>query len=246
MALISTLTLEDMISLHDEIAESARRCSSLEEAAQAYMSILYENLSESIVLARIFATIPYMKLPEDIKGYVTNQVDLAGVSDKLKDTTLVLTLLGTRGADHFWDDRHNSRGHVGIPLVSRDFIDSMPMPVLLLRQLGIDLDWIDDDNANLILRTSGRLSGVFYVQDAGSEIDEKNRRIITSEDFVNQWKVKTVFGIGGSYLGSTTIFTTVIFVRETLERDIVDRFMLQADKFKTATMGITYNGKIFS
>jgi hypothetical protein len=41
-------------------------------------------------------------------------------------------------------------------------------------------------------------------------------------------------------------FTTIIFVREFLDKDTVERFMLQANKFKTATLRLVNEGKIFA
>lgn len=244
MSLISTLTLENMKALHDEISEKAKTCNSLESAAQAYMSSLYDNLSESIVLARLFATIHFKDLQEEVKSYVKRIVESAGVKDKLKETTLVLTLLGSRGVNNIWNNRSNSRDHKGIPLISKEFVETIPMPYQMLKQLGIGLDWIENVDAGLNLKTAGRINGIFYVRDAKTEVDSKKRKVIASQEFVDEWNIKSVFGVAGSYLGSSTFFTTVVFARETLDREIIDRFILQANKFKTATMGIVHK-KIF-
>ncbi|MBU0768101.1 MAG: hypothetical protein KJ687_03275, partial [Proteobacteria bacterium] len=79
-----------------------------------------------------------------------------------------------------------------------------------------------------------------------TELDNKGRKIITAQDFVEEENVKTVFGIGGCYIGTSIFFTTIIFCREFLEKNIVDRFMLQANKFKTATLSLVNEGKIFA
>ena len=129
MALISTLTISDMKGLLDEIAQKLRDCGSLEAAAQAYVSIFYGNLADSIVLARFFATVPFRDLPGPNKRFVQDLAGSAGISDKLKDSSLVLTLLGTRGAKPDWNDCGNSKDHVGIPLVSADFIEAIPIAV---------------------------------------------------------------------------------------------------------------------
>ncbi|KHD05663.1 hypothetical protein PN36_23135 [Candidatus Thiomargarita nelsonii] len=44
------------------------------------------------------------------------------------------------------------------------------------------------------------ITGTFLVQDAKNDRDDQNRRIIPMQDFVADYKVKTVFGLGGRYL----------------------------------------------
>lgn len=246
MTLISKLSLEDLVDLQNKIAGQVAGSTALEGAAQKYMSILYETLSESIILARLFATIPFEELPEPSKEFVTNLAQSAGISELIKERTRVLSLLGTRGAKHEWNDRHNSQGHVGIPLASSDFIDSIPMMSRLLKQLGAGIDWIGTNDTELVASTYKNRSGVFYVRDAKTEVDNKGRKIIAAQDFVEEEKVKTVFGIGGCYMGTSLFFTTIIFVREFLDKDIVERFMLQANKFKTATLSFVHDRRIFT
>ena len=246
MTLISKLSLEDLVDLQNKISGQVAGNTALEDAAQEYMSILYETLSESIILARLFATIPFEELPEPNKEFVANLAQSAGISELVKERTLVLALLGTRGAKPAWNDRRNSQGHVGIPLASSDFIDKIPMMSRLLKQLGAGLDWIDTNDTELVARTFKDMSGVFFVHDARTEVDNKGRKIIAAQDFVEEEKVKTVFGIGGCYLGTSLFFTTIVFVREFLDKNIVERFMLQANKFKTATLSLVDDRRIFT
>jgi len=80
MTVISRLSLEDLVDLQNKIAEQAVECATLEDAAQEYMSILYEALSESIVLARLFATIPFEELPKQNKEFVMNLARSGGTA----------------------------------------------------------------------------------------------------------------------------------------------------------------------
>ena len=57
--------------------------------------------------------------------------------------------------------------------------------------------------------------------------------------------VKTVFGFGGCYLHTSLFFTTIIFVREYLEEEQVKKFMMQTNLFKTATLSLSSENKIF-
>ena len=246
MGLISKQSLQDFVELHDKIAERVSGHAALDHAAQQYMSILYETFSESIVLARLFATISFGELPETNREFVMGLAESAGIAGLIENRTLVLSLLGSRGHKSEWNDRRNSQGHVGIPLASSDFIEKIPMMSRLLKQLGAGIDWIDTNDTELVARVFENLSGVFYVRNARVEVDKQGRKIIAAQDFVEAYNIKTVFGIGGCYLGTSLFFTTIVFLREFLEKDMVDRFMLQANKFKTATLDIVDEGKIFA
>ena len=79
------------------------------------MSILYEALQESIILARFFATIPFEELPEPNKQFVMNIAHSADISELIREQTMVLSLLGTRGVKSERNDRNGSPGHEGIP-----------------------------------------------------------------------------------------------------------------------------------
>jgi hypothetical protein len=246
MALISKLSLKELVDLNQKLVGQLAGCTALEDAAQEYMSVLYEALSESIILARLFATIPFEELPEPNKEFVRNLAQSTGISELIKERTLVLSLLGSKGAKPGWNDRRDSQGHIGIPLASSDFIDRIPMMSRLLKQLGSGIDWIDSNDTELVIKTFKNLNGVFFVRDASTEEDNKGRKIIAAQDFVEEEKVKTVFGVGGCYLGTSLLFTTILFVREFLDKDRVERFMLQANKFKTATLRLVNQGKIFA
>ena len=202
MTMISKLSSREVVELQNKIKGIENKHNTLEDAAQHYMSILYDELKESIILTRLFATIPFKDLPKSNKEFVMTLAHTSGIVKMLKDETLILSLFGTRGAKPEWNDRHKSKGHVGIPLASSDFIDRIPMMSRLLKQLGAGIDWIEETDTRLVAKTFKSMSGVFYVKDAETEVDNKGRKIIAAQDFVKEEKVKTVFGIGGGYLKS--------------------------------------------
>ena len=72
MALISKLSLNELIDLNNKLTGQLAGCTALEDAAQVYMSILHEAFSESIILARLFASVPFEELPEPNKEFVRN------------------------------------------------------------------------------------------------------------------------------------------------------------------------------
>jgi len=158
----------------------------------------------------------------------------------------VLSLLGTRGVEEAWSDRRNSQGHVGIPLVSADFIDSIPMMSRLLKEWGVDVTSLVNENSPEVeVQSSGKMAGLFYVYNALTAVDQKERKIISAQDFVKAYKVKTVFSLGGVYLGKT-LFTTIIFTNELLEKSFISKFLPLVYYFKTATLKMVLEGKIFN
>jgi len=245
MSKISQLTTESLVSLQEMVIRDVEGAVCLEAAAQTYMGVLCRELGDSILLARFFATVPLLRLPEENRAFVTELCRSKGIEKLLSDTTPTLSLLGTRGQKQEWNDRRASSGHVGIPLVSADFIEAIPMMSRLLKQMGLGLEWIDSNDTELVVKTVGKMGGIFHVADAATELDTRGRKIIAAQDFVQEYGVKSVFGIGGGYLGTDMFFTTIIFTNEILNREIIQRFMLQANLFKTATMSLVLDGRVF-
>ena len=157
----------------------------------------------------------------------------------------MLSLLGTRGDQADWNSRHDSKGHIGIPLASADFIDLIPMMSRLMRALGVPLDWISSTDRTIIAKAIGRIAGVFHVPDARLSVDEKGRKIISTQDFVGNHNVRTVFGLGGGYILGTTFVTVIFFTRETLPQERVEYFLPLINTFKSATTSAVAQGKIF-
>ncbi len=245
MAHLNRFSIQDFTNLQSKIKDYHSTCSCLADAAQQYMSTLYEELEESIILARLFATIPFRNLPGSNQAFVNSLADSADIRGLMTNDTLVLSLLGSRGKKTEWNDRRNSKGHIGIPLTSSAFMNKIPMMSRLLTQLGAEIDWIDKADTKLVARVFKNISGVFFVKDAGTEVDSQGRKIIAAQDFVEKEGVKSVFGIGGCYVDTTIFFTTIIFLRETIDKELAERFEFQANKFKIATMGFVVADRIF-
>jgi len=245
MAKISEAVTTSFRAVQDNLGQRIKALGSFEEAAQHYTAALYKEFEESIVLIRLFATVPYGQLPAQNKKSVDNLGRAKGVSASIHDQTLVLSLLGSSGKEPTWNDRRDSQGHVGIPLVSAAFIDAIPMMSRLLKQLGLGLDWIDQGDTAVVKQTIGSMTGVFFVPEAASEVDQRGRKIIVAEDFVQKYGIKTVFGFGGGYLGSSTFSVTIIFLRETLSETDARQFAAQVGFFKTITADLVKQ-KIFS
>ncbi|MBN1883684.1 MAG: hypothetical protein JW885_16080 [Deltaproteobacteria bacterium] len=200
------------------VSDIVKGSSTLEDASQKYTELLYKTFRESIIQTRIFVTVPFAQLPDKNKDFVTGLAKKTNITELIKDQTPVLSLLGTNGVEVSWNDRRKSQGHVGIPLASADFIEAIPMMSRLLKSLGADLDWIDSRDSDIVTKTLGSMSGVFYVEDAQTETDSKGRKIIAAQDFVRKYDVKTVFGIGGGISRTPYFVVNVNFLRDTILR----------------------------
>jgi hypothetical protein len=216
---------------------------SLEGAAQVLASALFARFTESVVLARVFVTIPYGRLPGENQRFVDRLA--AGARERLVPETPVLSLIGTRGVESAWNDRRASRGHVGIPLLSASFVRDIPMIAALLKELGLPMDWADDADRDLVDRVLGSSTGLFHVGDAATDTDAAGRKIIPDQTFVAQYGVRSVFGAGGAYFGGM-ILVGVVFCREFVPRDVAQRFTGLVNFFKGRTTALAAPPRIFA
>ncbi|TGN99652.1 hypothetical protein PN36_35305, partial [Candidatus Thiomargarita nelsonii] len=222
----------------------------VEQVAQKFIDVIYDEFEESLALARLFLSVPYDDLPTFNRNFVTNLARQLNIESELTSTTPVLSLLGTRGNEPEWNDRRQSQGHLGIPLVSPEFVDTIPMVSRLLNQLGLGLDWISMPNKKFSMQTQSQtqldLTGTFLVQDAKNDRDAQNRRIIPMQDFVADYKVKTVFGFGGRYLvGKKSVLATIFFSKETLTIETLKKLSPIIKPFKVSTMRLFKKDKVF-
>jgi hypothetical protein len=191
-------------------------------------------------------------LPKANKEFVQKLAESAGAGSGLKETTPVLSLLGTHGQEADWNDRHKSKGHKGIPLISSAFVGAIPMISRLLKELGVPLDWIDSHDSEIIKKTVSGSAGLFFVDNAGQSTDNEGRKIIAAQDFVSAYKVKSVFGkvksvfgTGEAYPGGQ-ILVVVLFCRDAFTRATAENFPTLTSSFKEKTSALVGSGKIFS
>jgi hypothetical protein len=217
----------------------------LEEAAQALVRAVHMRFSESVVIARMFATVPYSDVPPQIASFARRLSESADVESELTPTTPVLSLIGTHGEENRWNDRRNSKGHVAIPLISSSFVGAIPMISRLLKELGVPGEWADSHDSQVIVNTIGSAAGLFFVGDASEATDRAGRKIIAAQDFVSTYGVKSVFGIGGAY-SSGQIIVLVAFCRDAFDRSVAERFLSLANLFMSRTAYLVEMKKVFS
>jgi hypothetical protein len=230
--------------MYTGIEQRVNKASCLEDAAQALARDFHEKFTESVVIARVFVTVPFEALPESNRDFVQNLVASSSATELLTPTTPVLSLIGSYGDDKEWQDRRTSKGHVGVPLVSSAFVGAIPMIARLLKELGIPMKWIDQHDSEMIIRTIGKSSGLFFVDEAAEARDHVGRKIITAQDFVSAHEVHSVFGIGGAYEGGE-ILIVVVFCRDAFSRATAKRFLPVIKSFIAGTGGLAGPAHIF-
>ena len=223
--------------LWDRIENEIKTHRCLAHAAQHCADVLFSQLIDSLALVRIFATVRFYELSGFERMKCIEHAAAHGADRGLTGKTNVLSLMGTRGAREQWNDRRESRDHLGIPLVSASFTESIPMIATLMKEIGIGTDWIDIEEPHIIVHNRGRTAGMFYVDDARTAVDAKGRLVVPAQQFVETENLKTVFGVGGAYPNGTFI-SIVFFTRMTLTRLDIERFLPLVHAFKAGTMKI--------
>jgi hypothetical protein len=216
----------------------------LEDAAAAVVDGFYDRLTDSLVMARAFMTIPLQSLPTRQQDFATEIARSANVEALLGPFTPVLSLLATRGSTDDWNDRRKSRGHVAIPLVSEAFVASIPMMCRLLKELGLPLAWVQDPGAAMSKQMIGHEAGVFFVEDASTATDDLDRKIIPAQDFVSAHAVKSVFAVGGVVFGGAVLIL-ILFSRDRIEARTARRFMPLVNLMKSAMVSRYSMARVF-
>lgn len=240
---LANVTRPELDALESRVRASSQRAQCLEEAAQTFTREMFESFAGSTALARVYATVPYARLPTAARAFVAELV--ASKGHQLHDATPVLSLVGSYGLLPEWCDRKLSQGHVGIPLLDARFVGAIPMVARLLQELGIDLRWFDDAPGAYVRRLIGGFNGVFYVEDASASRDQHGRFVVPAQDFVAKHGIKTVFGMGGHYLDGTLV-AAIVFARESLPRSQAETFASLISGFKTSTASFVRAGSIFA
>jgi hypothetical protein len=228
-----------------QVEPRVQESSTLEGAAQELVASLQQTFDESIVIARAFVTVPYGSLPPKNREFVQKLAETAGAAADLKPATPVLSLIGTYGQEADWRDRRNSKGHVGIPMISSSFVDAIPMISRLLKELGVPMTWVDTHDTEIIVKTMDPSGGLFFVENAPEATDHQGRKIIAAQDFVSAYSVKSVFGTGGVYPGGQ-IVVIVVFCRDVFTKAIAEHFLGLNSWFRNKTGSLVEATKIFA
>jgi hypothetical protein len=173
------------------------------ERSSAHFARAFAAHFESVVLCRVFALLGLDELPPDERA-VADRV--AGRATPLTSGTRLLTLLGTGGREAAWNDRTASRSHRVIPLIDESSVQDVPMIAKLLADLDVRLSHLDPGKPIAMRRMLGGTNETFYVADAQNAVDAAGRPIVLARDFVEQYRVRTVSGMGGAYVTEGRLF----------------------------------------
>lgn len=240
---LSDCTLEQFIWVRQCLAVLPE-APTFEQTAQRTTEIIHAAFRSSLVMVRIFITVPFGQLPRDTQAVVQHSASAYQVADLLRPETLVLSLAGTSGRQPMWNDRKLSRTHQGIPLISARFVQSIPMTSRLLHQMGVGVKWIDTKDVSMFEQHMA--SRLFYVPDAATAVDELSRKVIPDQDFVRTYGVKTVFGVGGSYvLQHNALLAMVVFCAEPVPKAVAELFSSVTTQLVAKTYSAVREGAIF-
>jgi hypothetical protein len=249
---IYNATPDTFKQLYGQFGDKMTDCRSLEEAAQTFVNLLFEHFEESVVLLRLFITLPFGTLSEKLQRSARHFAEERDRNITLPSMAPVMTLMGIRGGVEI----RNSRQCFGIPLLSPEMIESIPLLAELLKELEFTFDW-ENAGPNMIrdeqVETSsvGPMTGVLYVPDAQKAVNVKGEKILSVIDYLTAHsmdqlaEIQTIFGVGGRYINGS-FMSLVMFSPEALEMHTVERCMPLANYFKTSTFSLLVNGHMFS
>ncbi|MES1179371.1 MAG: hypothetical protein ABUL62_33955 [Myxococcales bacterium] len=241
--LLATAKWEDINAFRERVAHEISHETSLTDAAQRFTSLFVETFP-SIVLARVFAVIPFETLPATESEFAVRLAERLGARDVLGPKTPVLSLLGSHGAELAWRARERSSGHLAIPLLSKAMVEGAPMIAQLMSALKVDLARLDDGGPIYSRPMLGSTNQRFYVPSARTARDFRGNFVIPAQDFVALHNVETVFGMAGSYVDGMLI-AAILFTNESLDSLTVDRFPSIISNFKMATTELVLARRIY-
>ena len=242
---LSTASPSQLKDLVKDVRERVDGRRSLAAASQSLADTVYGPLEESLALVRVFATVPYRDVPDATQAFVRRLMRDRRMENLLQPETPVLALMGTRGALPEWNDRTLSRGHLGIPLASAEFVDAIPMIARLLSEFGLKIVGLEGGGARIVKSRVGTLSATFYVGDARTATDDQERLVISAQDFVSAHDIRTVFGFGGAYMLERSYVAIIFFAREAVEAEQARELAPVVSAFKAATMRLVDGGRFF-
>ncbi len=243
---LGDLSPEIYRTFESDLKKSLPALRTLEEIGARATSLLYSKFKESIVLTRLYATLPHHRLPEGDQRFLQTVPRFARVAPLIGKDTTILSLMGSAGEAHEWNARLNSKGHLGIPLVSQDFVETLPMVSRTFKELGVPMEGLVTVKQGVETSTFGRLGGMFYVEEATKAKDEQGRFIIPAQDFVQRYGVQTVFGTIGRYISGGTYVVLIVFCRDQVTKYVAHEFMSLANAITACTVGVAQAGRYFS
>jgi hypothetical protein len=235
---VSRLARDGLIDLRAFLKNEWTTCASIEDCACILIDALHDRLP-SVVLVRLYVSIPFRELPTEEKEAAKRIGGMLGVESRITPHTEVLCLLATRGKSPEWNDRRLSQGHRALPLVDDAFVRSAPMLESLFSQVGITSPSDPGPSERV------GIDGIFLVEDAASARDAEGRHIVPAQAFVEAHSIKSAFGFGGRYV-TGRIMAVVAFANVTVEAADVRALASIGSSFRMSTSRRFFEKRIFS
>ncbi|MCP4111836.1 MAG: hypothetical protein GY749_40970 [Desulfobacteraceae bacterium] len=115
-----------------------------------------------------------------------------------------------------------------------------------MNDIGYNIEGISYEDSDMFDETIDRTIGKFYIKDARTKVDRNGQKIITNQNFIEKYNVKTVFGFGAGYIGSATSVVLVIFSRRILEKRHIGSYSKYLLKFTWETRKLESDNKVFT
>lgn len=189
------------------------------EAAGRIVSFLYDNFVDAngeraCALARMFKTHPLDALDPELRDFARQ---IAPDAANMRDLRC-LVLLATSGQEPAWNDRHQSKGHKCIPLVSEKMVEEAPMISQLIKQIGLKISTVLRPDPAIMLEQQQKTYNVFYVPSAAG-----SPYIVAQDEFVRRYGIASVIGFGG-LAGAGDLLATILFSKVAIPPLVADLF----------------------
>jgi len=237
---LTDFELSDMTRCGATLRQAGANANCMEDVAQGIVSDLYEQLLDSsgrrcCVLVRLFTTLDYSELSEDLQGFGRELMP----DHRIGAGTKCLTLMATTGDQPAWNSRRTSAGHQTIPLPGAQVVVKAPMISQLILQLGLDVNAVVQPAPALLLQLDKQTYNVFHVVDA-----RNSPYIPAQQEFVIPYSVRSVLGFGGMF-PTGNMFAVLMFTRVEVPRTTAEMFRTAALTAKIALLPFS-KGPIFS
>lgn len=166
----------------------------MEKVADSITQFLYDKFrsnetnDRNFALARLYKTHPYIMLPSDLQDITKETLSQKSDINNLQ----CLTLLASKGDNDAWNSRKTSKGHKVIPLLSENFVESLPIISGLVKAFGLKISDIISPDTSIQIEKQSETYNIFYVPEAkGSAL------IPVQQDFVIPYGIRSVIDFGG-------------------------------------------------